>query len=183
MADAVLTLASDASLVGLIRDRRSEVACRALYRRHTPALLRTAWLLLGQSEDDADDAVQEAWIRALTALDRWREELPFGTWIRGIVVHVALDMLRRERRLTTMTVEIEGHARVEGYGVDLERAIAALSPGYRAVLVLHDVEGFTHDEIGERLGITPGTSRGQLFKARRAIRARLAPTEAEERHD
>ncbi|MBM4193180.1 MAG: hypothetical protein FJ202_02205 [Gemmatimonadetes bacterium] len=57
--------------------------------------------------------------------------------------------------------------------VDLEAAVAALPPGYRAVLVLHDIEGYTHDEIGDRLGIESGTSKSQLFHARRAVRAFL----------
>jgi RNA polymerase sigma-70 factor (ECF subfamily) len=63
--------------------------------------------------------------------------------------------------------------------IDLDTAISALAPGYRAVLVLHDIEGFTHEEIAQRLGITAGTSKGQLFKARRAVRARLSPSISE----
>ena len=59
--------------------------------------------------------------------------------------------------------------------MDLERAIAALPEGYRTVLVLHDIEGYTHEEIGRSLGISPGTSKSQLFGARRSIRQRLSP--------
>jgi RNA polymerase sigma-70 factor (ECF subfamily) len=100
---------------------------------------------------------------------------------RGIAAHIAIDQLRRERRLS-FTNEIDA-AVAEQFAehIDLETAIAALPPGYRAVLVLHDVEGFTHDEIGERLGITAGTSKGQLFKARRAVRARLGTDAARTR--
>ena len=98
--------------------------------------------------------------------------------MRGITAHVAIDLLRRERRLTFET-DLELPATEQPEQIDIESAIAGLAPGYRAVLVMHDVEGFTHEEIGERLGITAGTSKGQLFKARRVIRARLSPSIAE----
>jgi RNA polymerase sigma-70 factor (ECF subfamily) len=99
----------------------------------------------------------------------------FGAWLRGIAAHAAIDALRRELRFVSeVDVEWDG-AEHEGDRIDLETAIAALAPGYRAVLVLHDVEGFTHEEIGDRLGITAGTSKGQLFKARRVVRAMLSP--------
>ena len=163
----------DVALARAVRDRGSEAAFAVLYDRHTPRLLQTAWRLLGGSEHDAEDAVQETWIRGLRALPSWSGESPLGAWLRGIVVHVAIDSLRRSRSLWlergAESVEADLPLRV-----DLESAITALPPGYRAVLVLHDIEGFTHEEIGARLGITAGTSKGQLFKARRAVRARLA---------
>jgi RNA polymerase sigma-70 factor (ECF subfamily) len=98
--------------------------------------------------------------------------------LRGITAHVAIDLLRRERRLAFET-DVELMAAEQPEQIDIETAIAALAPGYRAVLVMHDVEGFTHEEIAEQLGITAGTSKGQLFKARRAVRARLSPSIAE----
>jgi RNA polymerase sigma-70 factor (ECF subfamily) len=98
--------------------------------------------------------------------------------LRGIAAHVAIDLLRRER-LLDFAPDIDASIEAVAEHIDLEDAIAALAPGYRAVLVLHDVEGFTHEEIGERLGITAGTSKGQLFKARRAVRARLSPEPVE----
>ena len=94
--------------------------------------------------------------------------------LRGIAAHVAIDAVRKQGRLI---LDAEPDAVCDESPVDwmdMESAILSLAPGYRAVLVLHDIEGFTHEEIGERLGITAGTSKGQLFKARRAVRARLA---------
>jgi RNA polymerase sigma-70 factor (ECF subfamily) len=128
--------------------------------------------MLGGAQHAAEDAVQEAWVRAIASLAEWRGDAPFAAWVRGIVVHVALDALRRDRRLVPELNESVEECQPDEW-FDLESAIAALPAGYRAVLVLHDIEGFTHEEIGERLGITSGTSKGQLFKARRAVRAWL----------
>lgn len=164
---------SDASLIDAIRHSGSESAFRTLYDRHTLAAYRAAWRILG-SAHDAEDATQEAWLRAFNTLERWRGETAFGAWLRGIAVHVAIDQVRKTVRFAG---EVDHEANVSNEfaddRLDISDAIRALPPGYRAVLVLHDVEGFTHEEIGQRLGITAGTSKGQLFKARRAVRARL----------
>jgi RNA polymerase sigma-70 factor (ECF subfamily) len=170
---------SDADLASAVQRHRSDDAFSVLYDRHTPRAFQTAWRIVGGNQQLAEDAVQEAWIRAVARLDTWSRREAFGAWLRGITVHVAIDLVRRELRLTfTDDIDVAvAHDDVEH--IDLETAIAALAPGYRAVLVLHDIEGFTHEEIAERLGITAGTSKGQLFKARRAVRARLATGTAE----
>ena len=170
----------DADLASAVQNDRSDDAFSVLYDRHTPRVFQTAWRIVGRNQQLAEDAVQEAWIRAVARLDTWARREPFGAWLRGITVHVAIDLMRRELRLTfidDIDVAVAHHDDVEH--IDLETAIAALAPGYRAVLVLHDIEGFTHVEIATQLGITAGTSKGQLFKARRAIRARLATSTAE----
>ena len=166
---------TDKDLVRAIRRGRSEDAFNVLYDRHTPRAYQTAWRLLGGSTHESEDVVQEAWMRAIESLHAWSDESAFGAWLRGITAHVAIDALRRTTRFAP---EVDGEWSDEEWSsdrLDLETAIVGLPAGYRAVLVLHDVEGFTHEEIGARLGITAGTSKGQLFKARRAVRARLAP--------
>jgi RNA polymerase sigma-70 factor (ECF subfamily) len=170
---------SDAQLVLAIRRDRSEAAFGVLYDRHTPRAFQTAWRILGGNRHEAEDATQDAWVRAVATLDSWQNGEAFGAWLRSIAAHVAIDMLRRERRLTFETDADAVTSESPAEHIDLEGAIASLAPGYRAVLVLHDVEGFTHEEIAQRLGITAGTSKGQLFKARRAVRARLSPDTAE----
>lgn len=165
----------DEALVSAIRHERSEAAFAVLYDRHTPRAFQTAWRLVGGNPHEAEDVVQEAWLRAVSSLDRWSGQSEFGTWFRAITTHVAIDAVRKQGRLV---LDAEADIAIDGPSVewmDMESAILSLAPGYRAVLVLHDIEGFTHEEIGERLGITAGTSKGQLFKARRAVRARLAP--------
>ena len=165
----------DRILVRAIRRDRSEDAFNALYDRHTRRAFQTVLRLLGASVPDAEDAMQEAWVRAIASLESWTEDSAFGAWLRSIAVHVAIDGLRKTARLAPEVDAEWSDDEWSSERMDLESAIVALPAGYRAVLVLHDVEGFTHEEIGAQLGITAGTSKGQLFKARRAVRARLAP--------
>lgn len=163
-------------LVRALRVGRSERAFSVLYDRHTPQAYRTAWRILGGNAHEAEDAIQEAWARALASFDAWSGEAPFGAWFRAIAAHVAVDMVRRDARVGGEPDTQPAVAPEEASDrIDLQSAILSLAPGYRAVLVLHDLEGFTHEEIAAQLGITAGTSKGQLFKARRAVRARLAP--------
>jgi RNA polymerase sigma-70 factor (ECF subfamily) len=155
----------------------AERAFGVLYDRHTPRAYQTAWRILGGSRADADDAVQETWVRAIAALDTRVRGSEFGAWLRSIAAHVAIDIVRKQRRVdfdSSADVAIDENDDAAGR-MDLETAIASLPDGYRTVLVLHDIEGFTHHEIGERLRIAAGTSKAQLFKARRAVRARLSP--------
>jgi RNA polymerase sigma-70 factor (ECF subfamily) len=168
--------ATDDDLVRAIWRDGSERAFEILYDRHTARAYQTAWRILGGSQADTDDVIQETWVRAIASLETRRSDGEFGPWLRGIAAHVAIDVVRRHQRLE-LHAELDAMADEEHTAdrLDLESAIASLPTGYRAVLVLHDVEGFTHEEIGERLGITAGTSKGQLFKARRAVRARLTP--------
>jgi RNA polymerase sigma-70 factor (ECF subfamily) len=179
MGNAETVGPSDLELTLAVRRERSDAAFSVLYERHTPRVFQVAWRILGGNAVEAEDVVQETWIRAIATLDRWRNGEAFGAWLRGITAHVAIDLLRRQRRLVIDT-DFEPVAPEQSSDqIDLETAICALPPGYRAVLVLHDVEGFTHEEIAQRLGITAGTSKGQLFKARRAVRAHLSPGTAE----
>ena len=176
MTDSFEPSTSDQTLVRALRVGRSERAFSALYDRHTPRAYQTAWRILGGNVHEAEDAVQEAWSRALASLEAWSGESTFGAWLRGIAAHVAIDMVRRDTRIAgEPDAELADATDESSERIDLETAILSLAPGYRAVLVLHDLEGFTHDEIAAQLGITAGTSKGQLFKARRAVRARLAP--------
>ena len=175
MIETIDSSASDEALVHAVRQYRSEAAFALLYDRHTPRGFRTAWRIVGGNPHEAEDVVQEAWLRAVSTLGRWSRQSDFGAWFRGIAVHVALDVVRRRARLVLDEAVDAACDDPSVEWMDMEAAILSLAPGYRAVLVLHDIEGFTHEEIAERLGITAGTSKGQLFKARRAVRARLAP--------
>jgi RNA polymerase sigma-70 factor (ECF subfamily) len=172
-------IATDAALVAAAVSG-AEPAFRELFRRHTPHLLQFVTRVLGASRTEAEDVVQETWLRAYPALVTFRNESSFSTWLCSVGLRAALDSLRRGRRHIADTF-FDDHSHSEPPStedrVDLETAIARLAPGYRAVLVLHDVEGFTHDEIALQLGIAPGTSKAQLFKARRVMRALLTGRE------
>lgn len=173
----------DRELVARFLQQGAEDAFRKLYRRHTPRLYLLARRLLGRRHLEAEDVVQETWIRAAERLPgfEWRSSL--STWLGGIAVNCARETLRRlARRRESGSGDISEHGPARdtsspGIALDLERAMALLPDGFREVLVLHDVEGFTHDEIGRLLKITPGTSKSQLSRARKKIRSLLAEKE------
>jgi len=174
----------DAELIAGVL-RKEEAAFRALYRRHTPHLLPMVLRMLDGMEADADDVIQDTWIAATAALRGFRHDASFRTWITGIAINRCRGLLRTRGRWTALepvaAVALSPPVPL-GARMDLERAIAALAPGYRAVLMLHDVEGYTHEEIGGMLDIAAGTSKAQLHHARRAMRALLEQTQ-ETTHD
>ncbi len=152
--------------------KRDEASFRELYRAHTPSLYRFAVLRVGV--DAAEDVVQETWLRAARSLADFRWRASLRTWLTGIALNLCREHYRRGARLTALPDPVEfGVADVALNlvgGADLLRAIATLADRYREVLLLHDVEGHTHDEIGALLRISPGTSKSQLHRARRRLR-------------
>ena len=162
-----------------------EASFRALYRRHTTRLYRLALRLSGGRTGDAEEVVQETWRRAMSRASTFEGRSGVGTWLKGIAVHVGLEQIRRVKRDgpdrsrdgdAGEDDRVDGSASTAGrtaVRIDLGRAVADLAPGYRAVLILHDVEGYPHAEIGELLGISPGTSKSQLSRARKQVRSAL----------
>jgi RNA polymerase sigma-70 factor (ECF subfamily) len=137
--------------------------------------------LVGGDTDLAADIAQEVWIQIFRALPSYRGDSQFGTWAHRIAVNRTLNALRKTRRLASLETEVqEDSASVEPdhdrtfVAQSIEDAAAKLSPGARAVFMLHDVEGYTHEEIALELGITAGGSKSQLFKARAKLRKLLA---------
>ena len=180
MPTITLTQQSDRELVEAVVVGGDEIAFRELYRRHTPRLYQLILRLVG-SEQDAEDVVQEAWIRATEAAANFRWESGFATWLTGIAINRFKELLRKRNRWPSLSIEQVNEPVVRtdrvGERVDLERALSLLPLGYRTVLILHDLEGYRHEEIAEQLGIAPGTSKSQLFHARRHVRALLEPSE------
>jgi len=174
-----MPVATDAALIAAAVGG-TETAFRELFRRHTPHLLQFVARVLGASRAEAEDVVQDTWLRAYPALVTFRNESSFSTWLCAVGLRAALDSMRRAKRHDAAEL-FEDDSAVDppfvGDRLDLESAIARLAPGYRMILVLHDVEGFTHEEIGLQLGIAAGTSKAQLFKARRVMRALLTGRE------
>lgn len=158
-------------------------AIRELYHRYSPRVFAVVRRLAG---DDAlaEDWAQEAWVRAIRALPTFRGDARFSTWIHRIAVNSALHGRRwRERRVrdeVDMPVTLPDPSPPDRsvLRVAIQRALDALPHGMRQVIVLHDVEGYTHEEIATFLGVTPGTSKSQLFKARARMRTLLTPPRA-----
>jgi RNA polymerase sigma-70 factor, ECF subfamily len=158
-----------------------QTAMRSLWARHAPHIDVVVRRLVGQDMDLAADIAQEVWIQIFRALPSFRGDAQFGTWAHRIAVNRTLNALRRTRRLAAIEVEVEDDtASVEPdversfLAASIEEAAAKLSPGARTVFMLHDVEGYTHEEIAAELGITSGGSKSQLFKARAKLRRLLA---------
>jgi RNA polymerase sigma-70 factor (ECF subfamily) len=158
-----------------------EGALRALWTRHAPHIDMVVRRLVGGDPDVAADIAQEVWIQIFRALPSYRGDSQFSTWAHRIAVNRTLNALRKTRRLANIETEVkEDSASVEPdhertfMAQSIEDAAAKLSPGARTVFMLHDVEGYTHEEIAEELGITAGGSKSQLFKARAKLRTLLA---------
>ena len=169
--------AEDRRLAAAVLERGDEDAFRALYRHHTPALYRLALRLGGGDQAWAEELVQRAWIRAVEGLGAFQWRAAFRSWLCGIAVNCARESWRspqsREVPWDPEVHDVAGPVADPGDRLDLERGIAALPHGCRQVLVLHDLEGFTHEEVARMLEIEVGTSKSQLSHARRRLRAQL----------
>jgi RNA polymerase sigma-70 factor (ECF subfamily) len=165
-------------LEAFVRDG-SERSFLALYDRHAAAMYALAYRMMGGREADAADALQEAWTRALPRLAQFRGASALRTWLCGFIVNCC-----RERFREPLFEAIDDESAVSSMNgvdlrvlgtIDLERALTSLAPGARAIVILHDVEGYTHREIATLLGIDDGTSKSQLSRGREALRRRLDP--------
>lgn len=161
--------------------RGDERAFEMLYRRH---VARIHTLMRRMADPDAaDELTQDVFVRAWTRLGSFRGDSAFGTWLHRLAVNVVLTR-RRAVRTERGWIDDGGGDVAErperpvhpGVRIDLEAAMARLPEGARQVFVLHDVEGWTHEEIAERLGLVAGTSKSQLSRARAALRRMLDGT-------
>lgn len=158
-------------------DRR---AFERLYRTHGQRIFALC-LRMTADRGIAEELVQDVFVRAWQKLDSFRGDAAFGTWLHRVAVNIVLsrrqqDGVRRERTVEDDTSIDAAPARSVPVGdrLDLEAAIAQLPTGARRIFVLHDVEGYTHEEIGDLLGITAGGSKAQLHRARLLLREALS---------
>jgi RNA polymerase sigma-70 factor, ECF subfamily len=156
-------------------------AFEALYRQHAPRVFSLACRMTG-SPQEGEDLLQEIFLQVHRKLGSFRGEAALGTWIYRLAMNACLDFLRsRQSRMQAVTDGLDEDGAKEPVArqdaptvrLDLERAIQRLPDGYRAVFVLHDVEGLDHKQIAGMLGISEGTSRSQVFKARLKLRCWL----------
>ncbi len=146
----------------------------ALYGRYGRMLYGTALRMLGRPED-AEDAVQETFVRLCRKAAELEPER-LTSWLRRVLVNLCLDQFRRRRSRAEEELEpsaIAGAHPREGLGLDLRTAVTRLPERARLVFVLHDVEGFKHREIAALLGLSEGSTKSQLFRARELLRAAI----------
>lgn len=155
-----------------------ETAFERLYRMHVARIHTLARRMADPGA--ADDLTQDVFIRAWSKLAQFRGDSAFGTWLHRLAINVILSRRRSERSRPdwidtepAMLEAVGARGVPEGMAMDLEQAIARLPLGSRQVFILHDVEGWTHEEIATALGTVPGTSKSQLSRARAALRRML----------
>ena len=171
---AALADLSDSELIRRFRDG-DEFAFRALYSRHTPRLRMIVWRLLGPRRDETDDVVQETWMAGCRGMHRFNGDAKFSSWLTTIGIRRAQSRFSEPTHATTEPLDVAASAAMEGSlaAIDLERAIARLPDHQRVIVVLHDIEGFTHQQIANQIGVPIGTSKATLSRAREALRRML----------
>jgi len=158
------------------------LAARELYDAHAPRVFRLAFRFTGDG-DLARELTQETFIRAFAQLGRFRGDSALSTWLHRVTISVVSNAMRKVKRFRTREVDLDEAmtVAVESGGADpdlrdkLYRAIDELPEIYRVTLVLHDVEGYTHEEIANVLGVAEGTCKSRLSVARAQLREKLAP--------
>jgi RNA polymerase sigma-70 factor (ECF subfamily) len=171
----------------LAGDPRAE---RALYDEHVDRVYRLVRAMVRDTET-AREITQLTFVRAFERLSQFRGEAAFSTWIHAIAVSLTLEFARKERRRLALTAEVESAAATFAGGTTrpgdplvrrrLRAEIDALAPEDRALILMFDLEGYTHEEIADQLGIAPGASRVRLHRIRERLRERLAPLIEEDR--
>jgi len=155
-------------------------AFERLYRRHAARVHSLCRRMVG--DPDADDVAQDVFVRAWRKLGQFRGDAAFGTWLYRLAVNVILGKRKtigtHRARFSAVAdpADVQAATRRPPHElrIDFESAIEQLPAGARHVFVLHDIEGYTHEEIGELLDVTAGTSKSQLHRARMALRQSLA---------
>lgn len=174
-----MTGPDDRALVTALARRRDARAFEVLYARHTAAMYGLALRLTAGREADAEDVVHDAWVRAVERMEQFEGRSTLRSWLCGFVVFRSRELRRAQGRQPVIAPE---HTAVPVLDhvlewtperLDLQRVVHQLANGYREVLILHDVEGFTHEEIAATLDIEVGTSKSQLARARAAVRRAL----------
>ena len=163
------------------RSREGDMsAFEGLYRRFVPRVYGLCLRMAGDA-GRAEELTQDVFVRVWEKLHLFRGNRPFAPWLLTVASNVVISALRSARRREgreSLVDEMDHRAdpapgRDSDSGMDLEQAVGSLPDGARAVFVLHDIEGYRHDEIARLLGMATGTSKAQLHRARRMLRKRL----------
>ena len=170
---------------GLDTVRRAQAgdlnAFELVYREHSARTYALCLRLVGGDANDATELLQDVFIRAWRKLDTFRGDSAFSSWLHRLAVNTLLENARTEKRRSARVLPMDDTSRLPGAArasgielkMDMEKAIASLPKGARLAFVLHDVEGYQHQEIAAQLSVSVGTVKAQLHRARRLLRERL----------
>lgn len=170
---------------GLDSVRRAQAgdvdAFQLVYSEHAGRTYALCLRLVGGDTNDATELLQDVFVRAWRKLDTFRGDSAFSSWLHRLAVNTLLENVRTEKRRTARVLPIDDTSRLPGAArasgielkMDMEKAIASLPKGARLAFVLHDVEGYQHQEIAAQLSVSVGTVKAQLHRARRLLRERL----------
>lgn len=167
---------NNTNLVMKFISNKSEKNFKNLYKTYANDLQKTALYFTKYDQGLAEDLVQETWITIVEKIDNFRQKSSFKTWITGILINKIRENNRKIK--PNDDLEINHHKVSEvatniNLALDLKTAILKLPEGYHKVITLHDIQGFKHKEIATLLDISIGTSKSQLFHARKALRISL----------
>ena len=165
---------SDENLVNGFLGARDEELFRLLYRRHTPRLYLFSLRLCAGNHHRAEDMVQDTWIRAVENLSSFQWRSKFSTWLNGIAFNCYREHCTKHQEALSDRADTLVSGKDIESSIDLEVCIRRLPDGCREIFVLHDIEGYTHEEISHLLNIGNGTSKSQLFEARKKLRQWLS---------
>jgi RNA polymerase sigma-70 factor (ECF subfamily) len=171
-----------AALDSIRRAQAGDVdAFELLYREHAGRVFALCLRLQGGDSAEATELMQDVFIKAWRRLETFRGECAFSSWLHRLAVNTMLENARGDNRRIARVLPMDDTSRLAGAArssgidlkMDMEDAIASLPKGARLAFVLHDVEGYQHQEIAEQLSVSVGTVKAQLHRARRLLRERL----------
>jgi RNA polymerase sigma-70 factor (ECF subfamily) len=171
-----------AALDSILRAQSGDVdAFELLYHEHSGRIYALCLRLKAGDTSDATELMQDVFVRAWRRLSTFRGDCAFSSWLHRLAVNTMLENARTDSRRNARVLPMDDTSRLAGAAkssgvelkMDMENAIATLPKGARLAFVLHDVEGYQHQEIAEQLGVSVGTVKAQLHRARRLLRERL----------
>ncbi|MGZ3333291.1 MAG: RNA polymerase sigma factor [Gemmatimonadaceae bacterium] len=171
-----------AALDSIRRAQSGDVdAFEFLYHKHSGRIYALCLRLKAGDTSDATELMQDVFVRAWRRLSTFRGDCAFSSWLHRLAVNTMLENARTDSRRNARVLPMDDTSRLAGAAksssvelkMDMENAIATLPKGARLAFVLHDVEGYQHQEIAEQLGVSVGTVKAQLHRARRLLRERL----------
>ena len=170
--DATLQHDSEAALLDACR-RQDVAAFETLYRQHGSKMKSVAYHVVGNRQD-AEDAVQDAFVKAFKSIGGFRGDSSIGGWLCRIVINASYDVLRKRQRETALIAEPERSGPCSSMRMAINQAMKRLNPKHRMVFMLYEVEGLKHTEVAAAMDIPEGTSKAWLFEAKRELKRMLS---------